>query len=358
MNQITRCPNCSTSFRVTDEQLAAHQGKVRCGRCAFIFNARDFLQQASTTPRPNKQTEASNTEQGISPEINKAEQQQAIPQEKPIGTEQKATIAPVSKPQVELAAPNPAPEPTTAQQQLVEPDQSELKISLARLQQKTQREKIRKQRKMRQHTEIAAPESIELPETDESQVSAQQAALKDESEYRPILDESDPLFLAPKTSRFNWLWSLGCFIAFVALALQLVYNLRLELSREFPALRPKWIALCTHLHCEMPLPRQGDMLRSEWSELTYIPEHPTLIQVKATLRNLAPYEQALPKLELTLTDEHERIVAKKVFSAKEYLTEDEAQLTSILPNNELHAFLQLDLGELNSTGYSLFWFYD
>ncbi|MBM5574960.1 MJ0042-type zinc finger domain-containing protein [Deefgea sp. CFH1-16] len=44
MNQITCCPNCSTAFRVTDQQLSAHQGKVRCGRCAFVFHAPDFMQ--------------------------------------------------------------------------------------------------------------------------------------------------------------------------------------------------------------------------------------------------------------------------------------------------------------------------
>ena len=36
---ITRCPECATAFRVTAEQLAARQGRVRCGHCAAIFDA-------------------------------------------------------------------------------------------------------------------------------------------------------------------------------------------------------------------------------------------------------------------------------------------------------------------------------
>ncbi len=39
----TRCPACSTVFRVTSEQLRAKAGKVRCGYCQVVFNAFDEL---------------------------------------------------------------------------------------------------------------------------------------------------------------------------------------------------------------------------------------------------------------------------------------------------------------------------
>ena len=35
----TRCPKCSTCFRVTDRHLAIANGKVRCGQCQHVFNA-------------------------------------------------------------------------------------------------------------------------------------------------------------------------------------------------------------------------------------------------------------------------------------------------------------------------------
>lgn len=41
---ITTCPGCRTAFRVTQEQLAAREGRVRCGKCATIFDAREVLQ--------------------------------------------------------------------------------------------------------------------------------------------------------------------------------------------------------------------------------------------------------------------------------------------------------------------------
>lgn len=107
----------------------------------------------------------------------------------------------------------------------------------------------------------------------------------------------------------------------------------------------------------MPLPRQAQLLRSEYSELTFIPDNPKLIQLNATLRNLAGFEQELPKLELTLTDENEKVVVRKIFTAKEYLVQNERVQNSIEANEEVRAFLQLDLADLHSTGYSLYWFY-
>ncbi|MDA0979571.1 MAG: hypothetical protein O3B72_13515, partial [Proteobacteria bacterium] len=40
---ITRCPGCSTSFRVTGEQLRLADGDVRCGACLTVFQAESYL---------------------------------------------------------------------------------------------------------------------------------------------------------------------------------------------------------------------------------------------------------------------------------------------------------------------------
>ena len=39
----TRCPTCSTAFKVTDELLTIAGGKVRCGACLAIFQASDYM---------------------------------------------------------------------------------------------------------------------------------------------------------------------------------------------------------------------------------------------------------------------------------------------------------------------------
>lgn len=47
---ITQCPECATRFKVSDEQLAAHHGMVRCGRCSAVFKATEY--QHSDEPSP------------------------------------------------------------------------------------------------------------------------------------------------------------------------------------------------------------------------------------------------------------------------------------------------------------------
>ncbi|MGH8599215.1 MAG: DUF3426 domain-containing protein [Burkholderiales bacterium] len=44
MTMAVRCPNCGALFRITTEQLDAHDGDVRCGRCLAVF---DGLQELS-----------------------------------------------------------------------------------------------------------------------------------------------------------------------------------------------------------------------------------------------------------------------------------------------------------------------
>jgi predicted Zn finger-like uncharacterized protein len=53
MNLITKCTSCGTTFRVTEPQLQAHGGKVRCGTCMTVFNGVEAL---VTLPDPAAET--------------------------------------------------------------------------------------------------------------------------------------------------------------------------------------------------------------------------------------------------------------------------------------------------------------
>jgi len=47
----TRCPDCGTAFRVQSVQLAAKGGKVRCGKCAAVFDGvSNLIEQADPDP--------------------------------------------------------------------------------------------------------------------------------------------------------------------------------------------------------------------------------------------------------------------------------------------------------------------
>ena len=44
MSLVTRCPACSTMFKVVADQLRVSQGWVRCGNCSDVFDANAYLQ--------------------------------------------------------------------------------------------------------------------------------------------------------------------------------------------------------------------------------------------------------------------------------------------------------------------------
>jgi predicted Zn finger-like uncharacterized protein len=70
MRVITHCPACQTQFFATEEQLNQHGGKVRCGQCMHVFDARaqmldvaeDSNQNISTADNANNLNTSSSAE--------------------------------------------------------------------------------------------------------------------------------------------------------------------------------------------------------------------------------------------------------------------------------------------------------
>ena len=65
MSLVTRCPACSTAFKVVRDQLRISEGWVRCGRCSQVFDATLDLQDseggepnAPVAPSPDASPEA------------------------------------------------------------------------------------------------------------------------------------------------------------------------------------------------------------------------------------------------------------------------------------------------------------
>ena len=49
---VTRCPTCGTAFRAQPSQLSARSGRVRCGKCAAVFDGVANLVEDSATAVP------------------------------------------------------------------------------------------------------------------------------------------------------------------------------------------------------------------------------------------------------------------------------------------------------------------
>lgn len=68
---ITRCPKCKTSFRISEAHLNSAKGAVRCGSCLNIFNAKEHL---ISPPKPKVQEHAPQLSESKAAETSKTTQ--------------------------------------------------------------------------------------------------------------------------------------------------------------------------------------------------------------------------------------------------------------------------------------------
>ncbi len=258
--EITQCPQCGTRFKVTDAQLDAHDGLVRCGRCHEVFNASEHLHD----DQPNPQLSLP-----IEPELQLAE----------------FNLTPVAN----------------------------------------------------------VPELKEEPRTLAQQV-------------RFVEEPTDEAPTAPRR-RSGWLGFLLATVLALTLLAQAAYYFRVDLLARLPGLRPILAAHCSSPACGVALPRKADLINIESSELEADPVQTNVVMLHVLVHNRAPYAQAHPSLELTLTNLQDQAIARRVFQPADYLKNGDNEKLGIPTNRDFDIRLRLDTTDLNPSGYRLFLFY-
>lgn len=267
MNAITRCPECDTRFRVSQPQLEAHHGTVRCGHCHATFNAMQHLHDDGPDP------------------------------------------------------------------------QLPLPIDL--------------------ETPAAAPAQPAVKSSGATTAAGNPSALL--ASPLTLTQQFSVLKTAGKNTRlgskkFNWAWILGSMLLSVLLLAQASYYFRVEIAARLPGLKPVLASYCKWLRCSIPLPQKADLISIESSSLEASPAHSNIIDLHLSLRNRAPYAQAFPNIELTLTNEIDVVIARRIFQPVEYLRGENVQ-AGLRPARELGIKLHLDTTDLRPSGYRLFLFY-
>lgn len=157
--------------------------------------------------------------------------------------------------------------------------------------------------------------------------------------------------------RHAFAWALAAMAMLALLGAQSAYVFRTELAATRPDLRPALEKLCAALECDIPLPRKPDLVSIESSDLHPDPKQGKLLLLVATLKNRAPFVQAYPHLELTLTDTQDRPLVRRVFAPPEYLTAGTDMRAGFAANGDLALSLWLEAAEVGATGYRLYLFY-
>ena len=304
MSLVTRCPSCTTTFRVLPPQLAARGGKVRCGRCSSVFDGvGNLLTDDAVAALPDQP----------SPQLGLFEVREPL-QSTPFVTNR------------DLASTSALVEPSTVQ----EPAQ-DLPIEEA---------------------QTPAPKDV-LPHTIITQTAGLVAKGRTGDVVVPAFMES-----TPPRPKHVLAWSLLSIIALAALVLQASLHFRTEIVVLVPQARLPLETACDLLGCEVRLPRRADLLSIESSDLQADGQRQGVIVLNALLRNRAPFAQEFPDLELTLTDQGERAVIRRVLKPRDYLQERKAALGFGMGGGTEEAVrIFLDTGGILATGYQLFLFY-
>ncbi len=333
MNGTTLCPHCSTRFNISEAQLTAHQGMVRCGHCMQAFDARPGFVPDVPSPQlalPIEEPASAEAPVGSAIELSPETAEPSATAETATPEAQVAVIPPVEAPEYsapEVLTESEAP-PVSQEADEVFPDTV---IGIAGP------ELISDSGHYVEHLTLA--EQIDTNRISEEPVG--------------MVEVDEEPFVRPRI----WPWALGALIAVFLLIAQSVYFFRIELAARFPAAKPALQSYCSLLGCSVPYPEKSALISIESSNLDADPAHENQITLIALLRNRANFIQAFPNLSLTLSDSQDKPLARRLFSPGEYLPAGEDRYAGFQANHEVSIKLPLYTGTLRPVGYQLEFFF-
>lgn len=416
MSHTTQCPSCQTKFKVSDAHLALAGGMVRCGRCSHVFHAPshfDSHADVPLTPPPAPQAAPAPAPSPRPPEDDDFELE--LPDFEPAPAANPAPATTVASTQAsrfdDILPDTPLPDtdfdlpdfdlmerqleterqaavrPQAASQPIV-PDfraaaaQAEAEAGNKEMDafQQALAEALRtpatntSQRKLSAYVQDEPAEADKQEEAERDDVPApaspprQEPAFNDPAFDEPVAARNEPMSAtladdedAPRPSHGNalktTLLTLLSAVLLLVLLGQILFINRTRVSAEAPELRPAFESLCASLGCSVPLPTDRQLIRTEWSELSFVPQNDHLIQLNATLKNLAKYPQAFPVMELTLKDAEDKVVVRKAFRPEEYIPASDFKLGQFNSNSELKIQIRMSMSQGKALGYSLHFYY-
>lgn len=285
MSFITRCPACSTSFKVVADQLRVSQGWVRCGHCAEIFDANQDIKPWVPTP----------------PVLTNVVDEQQQPTD----------LAWARQARDEDSATNDSPLDGVLD------GLSELSESQSFAESKAD--------DVAHHSHglddgWVSPESMSIDPDPVLHIDVLQA---DGDETLNAEDGVEPHFVQQAKRHVFWasrrvrafLWAgvcLGCF----GLVLQWAVHDRDRLVAWQPALKPLLTAVCQPFGCRIESVKQIDAVVIDSSGLVRLLGQ--LHAMDVVLKNTQAWPVAMPSLELSLTDGQDQVLARRVLLAKDW----------------------------------------
>lgn len=129
-------------------------------------------------------------------------------------------------------------------------------------------------------------------------------------------------FTEEASSRSLQTWAFYITAAIILLStaiLQLVVFRSTDLADHFPSLEPALTRLCKTLPCRYTGPQDISQIKLLSRDIRIHPREEKALLITATMVNRARFRQPYPNIEITLSDLSGDVVARRQFSAEEYL---------------------------------------
>ena len=388
MALATQCPHCHTTFRVAHDQLKLRAGIVRCGTCKQIFNGVEHLlppeaiQPGDTAQHPDVSASGGKTDPtqpaATSDHVDQPDGDRIFkPFEAIVADTPVEPAPPAAIPPTHISSPAPidldldqaeyeALERMT-QQHFLEAEQPwediPLKPSAPVL--PAEPEALPESTLAEEEAPGATPVGLKYarhdPTFDMHAEPASATAAPAEAEYDFAIDEPDFVKRGRQQQRNKrprqLLFGIAALLLFIGALAQATYAFRNQIAARLPQSKPALIAACAMAGCKIEWPAQIDLLTIESSELQALPNNSSAFSLTLLLRNHGSTTEAWPNIQLTLNDENERAVARRVFLPREYLG-SAAEMEKGFPSNTEQAVkVFFTLAQLKASGYRVYLFY-
>lgn len=390
---ITRCPKCSTAFRVSDEALSMAKGKVRCGQCFNIFDASKFEDEKEATNKlktenrstPTKTTKVDPT-QPVSEKAAKPDNSHDAKVTEKRSTQNQDTNNPDW---LNSLFDDKDLHPLEEKQSKLRDEETHHKAKNHSYQNTTQNQSgtIRKTSRTEQENE-PAPWEVELAEVEAAlktvstkpttnktstntkpkptpakdpdymialqslaQSASEQTRSSEIENQHSILDQlSAQESLAPlleehtsfieQKSPHPWLWFLGILLGLALLTSQIAIHFFDEGSRS-ANFRSVYKTICSYYNCVLPKFEDVSTITIQHVRIQSHPSIKNTLLVNAIITNVSGFSQSMPKIALEFFDLNGSPVAARLFSPADYLHKDFLDITYMPPNTPIHLVIPI-----------------
>lgn len=372
--RLTQCPHCKASFKVSEEQLSAANGRVRCGACMNIFDAIAYsLSELDNEHSKNELPEelAADHDEILDLEESILESQdQDLFADNPEEDKEEAGYSGSKTPEDEFStsfleldkeSDNEADLYSTSFQNLDEDfidaesqeavDESWTENILNDIQETKNDTKIEPS---------LGEESLsfdEPPENIATNLSPSNAGHADNVQQYEKIDFQYQQDSDPKNR--HWLSSLFFIVAnltlLAALLVQAVW-FHYEKLVKYPQVAQLYQLACEQLSCTLPKLEDVSKIKSNNLVVRSHPARRKSLIIDTVINNEASFEQDFPDLGLYFSDINKKVIAQRLINPREYLSGELASWTKMPIDQPIHISLEIIDPGKEAVNYSLKFF--